>query len=206
MYGLMSAPNPEFRRIILTGEISDELYHGFMENMTLLEQISVTEPITVYLNTQGGSVISGLAIYDAIKISPCPIYTVGLGKVMSMGTLILASGDQGHRYVSDNVRIMIHHGSGGALGTIKEIENSVKELQYMNDKYFDLLSQETGKTKAQILKDIKDVDCYMSAQEAIDYGIVDAHIPKTKAPKKKSRSRKSTAKRTTKKKAPAKND
>jgi len=171
--------NEQLRRIVISGKIREEIAAQFLEQITALEYIDRTKPITIYIDTYGGSVHSALSIYDAIKICQCPIITVGIGKVMSAGTLLLAAGDKGARLLSSNTRVMIHEVSSGSIGTVSEMNRDVDEAKSLQDIYIRLLARDTGQRKAKLLSDIGK-DFYMSAKEAIAYGLADRIYPTRK--------------------------
>ena len=180
MIKMVSSFNEQVRRISICGEIDDEIAAHFLEQITSFEMLDRDLPITVYLNTYGGDIYSALLIYDAIKLSSCPIHLIGIGKVMSAGVLLLASGDFGHRYITPNCRVMLHQISGGYCGSMSEMENELSEIRRLQDIYVSILSKETKVAKVKIKKDLDSgVDIYMSANDAKKYGIVD-HICSTK--------------------------
>jgi ATP-dependent Clp protease, protease subunit len=171
--------NDQIRRIILSGEIREETAAGFLEQMTALERVDMDAPITVYIDTYGGNVRAALAMYDMMRICACPIETVGIGKVMSAGVLLLAAGDKGNRYLTSNCGVMIHQISGGIFGTVSEMETNVKETQYLQELYVSILSKHSGVPKTKILKDMQ-IDNYMTAKQAIQYGVADLILPSRK--------------------------
>lgn len=187
----------QLRRIVLSGMIKEDTGAAFLEQMTALEYIDHTKPITIYIDTYGGSIDAALLMYDCMRTSSCPINTVGIGKVMSAGTLLLAAGDKGYRFISPNTRVMIHEVSGGSIGTVSEMETSVTEIKRMQDIYVTLMAKHTEQTKAKILKDISGNN-YMSAKQAINYGIADKVFPSRKMVARKPPTKK-TAKKKTKK-------
>src|SRR5690606_18644794 len=126
----------------------------------------------------GGNVDAAMLMYDAMRICKCPIRTVGIGKVMSAGSLILAAGDPGNRFLTKNTRVMIHQISGGTAGPLAEMENELKEISRLQDQYAELLAAHTKKNKAQIAEDLK-LDKFMSANEAVKYGLADKVLPYT---------------------------
>lgn len=194
----ISSFNENLRRIVLSGSITEEIAAQFLEQMTALEYVDHGKPVTIYIDTYGGNVDAALLMYDCMKTSACPINTVGIGKVMSAGVLILAAGDKGHRFVSPNARIMIHEVSGGSWGTVSEMEVSVTEMKRMQDTYVNLLCKDTGQKKQKVLQDIK-LDKYMSAKQALDYGIADKIYPSRKVssratPKQKAKGARSKKK------------
>jgi len=183
----------QLRRIVLSGAIKEDTGAAFLEQMTALEYIDHTKPITIYIDTYGGSVDAALLMYDCMRTSSCPINTVGIGKVMSAGVLLLSAGDKGYRFVSPNTRIMIHEISGGSMGTVSEMETSVAEIKRMQDIYITLLAKHTGQTKAKVLKDMQG-DNYMSANQAIKYGIADKVFPSRKMVPRKAPKQQDTKK------------
>ena len=197
---MISGLNEQLRRIVLSGVVKEENASQFLEQITALECSDIGKPITLYIDTYGGSVDSALLIYDAIKACCCPIVTVGIGKVMSAGVLILASGDPGNRFITQNTRVMVHEVAGGAFGSVSEMEVNVAETRRLQNLYVDLLSKDCGVTKDKISKDMKQGDRYMSAKEAVKYGIADKVVPTRKKVMKKAVSSKGKKKVATKKK------
>lgn len=194
----ISQLNESLRRIVLSGVITEETGAQFLEHITALEYIDHTKPITIYIDTYGGSIDAALLIYDCIRTTSCPINTVGLGKVMSAGTLILSAGDKGHRFIGPHTRAMIHEVSGGSKGTISNMENSINETRRMQDVYATLMAKHTGQKKSKVLEDMK-IDNFMSAKQAIEYGLADKLFPSRKIASKSSK--KKTKRKTTKKAA-----
>lgn len=176
--------NDHTRRIVLSGAIKEETAAIFLEQISALEYYDVAKPITIYVDTYGGVVDAALSIYDAMSICACPIRTIGIGKIMSAGVLLLSAGDKGNRFITQNARVMMHQVSGGASGTVKDIDIIAKEITRQQDVFIELLSKNTGKSKNQILSDICR-DKYMSADEAINYGIVDHIVASRKINNKK---------------------
>jgi ATP-dependent Clp protease protease subunit len=189
---MISGLNEQLRRIVLSGDIRQDMAAQFLEQITAFECIDHDRSITIYIDTYGGSIDSALFMYDVLKSCYCPIVTIGIGKVMSAGVLLLAAGDKNKRYITENTRVMIHEVSGGTVGTVSEMDVSVKESKRMQRIYAKLLSDETGKSKTQITKDMK-ADYYMSAKEAVEYGIADLIVPvrsdKIKRKKKATRAK-----------------
>jgi ATP-dependent Clp protease protease subunit len=195
--GMISAPNEQLRRIVLSGSIRESIGAEFLEQITALECADISRPITIYIDTYGGSVDTALLMYDAIKTCCCPIVTVGIGKVMSAGTLLLASGEHGSRFITEHTRVMIHEVSAGTWGSMTEMETAVDEIKRLQEVYVDILSKDTGIGKKQLLQDMK-ATRYMTAPEAIKYGIVDKVVPTRN--KNKKNIEKVAKKKTTKKK------
>jgi len=194
--GMISQLNEQCRRIVLSGTIREESAAQFLEQITAFEYVDITKPITVYIDTFGGSVDAALLMYDSIKACACPVVTVGIGKVMSAGVLLQAAGEKGSRFITENTRVMMHEVSGGAFGPISEMEVSIAETRRLQAIYIELLAKDTGNSKQQILKDIGQ-DFYMSAAEAVKYGIADKVVPTRKQLRKLTM--KSPAKKQTKK-------
>lgn len=201
---MINAMNEQLRRIVLSGHVREDQAAQFLEQLTALECVDVGKPITVYIDTYGGSVDAALLMYDAMRSCSCPIVTIGIGKVMSAGVLLLASGDK--RFITENTRVMLHEVSGGTFGPITEMENSITEIHRLQDVYAGLLARDTGQTKAKILADIKNNTLYMTAKDAVDYGIVDTVVPTRKRTKQVSTKKAKPARTRTKKKATAKKE
>lgn len=172
----ISAWNELVRRIVITGGIREDSAVQFLEQITALEYIDSSRLITVYIDTYGGNVDSCMLIYDAMRTCRCPLRTIGIGKVMSAGALILAAGDPGNRFLTKNSRIMIHQISGRTSGTLSDMENEIKEASRLHEQYVNLLAEHTKTTKTKILEDLK-VDKYLTPSEAIKYGLADKIMP-----------------------------
>jgi ATP-dependent Clp protease protease subunit len=135
------------------------------------------KPIHLVISTYGGSVDEMFSLYDTIKFLPCPVHTIALGKVMSAGVLLLASGVKGKRLIGRSARIMIHPVSGGLYGNVFEALNEVKEHERLQTLMSDALMKETKMSKVEIDKLMKaGHDCYLTPEEAIRMGIVDGYI------------------------------
>jgi ATP-dependent Clp protease protease subunit len=148
--------------------------------MLFLQSEDNAKPINMYISSPGGSVVSGMAIYDTMQFVKCPVSTVCMGQAASMGAFLLAGGTKGLRYSLPNARIMIHQPSGGAGGTASDISIHAKEILRIRDHLNGLLAHHTGQPLATIEKDT-DRDFFMSATEARTYGIIDAVMdPKDK--------------------------
>ena len=133
------------------------------------------QDINIYINSPGGSVTAGMAIYDTMQFVPCDIATYCLGQACSMGAVLLAAGTKGKRHVLPNSRVMIHQPWGGTMGTASDIVIQSEELKRHKQKLNEILAKHTGKKLKQVEKDT-DRDFYMSAEEAKKYGIVDEVI------------------------------
>ncbi|MEC8365080.1 MAG: ATP-dependent Clp protease proteolytic subunit [Actinomycetota bacterium] len=134
------------------------------------------EPIKLLISTPGGSASDMLSVYDAIRmVKPlCDVETVGLGKVMSAGVLLLAAGSKGHRKIGENCRVMIHGVAAGAGGHVSTLENELEEIKYTQEQYIKLLARETDMTVSYIKKLInRKINVYLTAAEAVELGIAD---------------------------------
>ena len=135
------------------------------------------KPIHLVISTYGGSVDEMFTLYDTIKFLPCPVHTIALGKVMSAGVLLLATGAKGKRMIGKNARVMIHPISGGVGGNVFEVMNESKEHKRMQDQMVDAIVRETKATKSQIEKIMKSGhDFYLLPEQAVSMGIVDKII------------------------------
>jgi len=166
------------RIIILGGEVKDEMAQVLVAQMLYLANQS-DEDITMYINSPGGSVSAGMAIYDTMQFIPCEISTVCFGMAASMGSFLLSSGTKGKRKSLPNSRIMIHQPLGGAQGQASDVRIQAREILHMREILNMHLADATGQTIEQIAKDC-DRDNFMTPEEAKEYGLIDDIIP-TKA-------------------------
>lgn len=165
-------------RIIFIGTpIDDDIANLVVAQMLFLEKEDPDRDIELYINSPGGLVIAGLAIYDTMQIIKPDVATTCVGHAMSMGAILLAGGTKGKRYALPNSRIMIHQGSGGFQGTPSDIDIMAREVLRYKSLYVKLLAEHTGQPPEKIEKDI-DRDYFMSPEEAVEYGIVDRVIEK----------------------------
>ena len=160
------------RIIFIDGEIGDAMADLVVAQLLFLESEAPGKDINLYINSPGGSVTAGLAIYDTMQYISCDVRTICMGQACSMAAILLAAGEKGKRAILPNARVMIHQPSGGAQGQASDIIISNKELQRIKEVTTRLLSEHTGKSKEEILKDISR-DYYMDADTALEYGIVD---------------------------------
>lgn len=160
------------RVIFLTSEINDDVASLINSQLLLLEYEDPAKDITIYLNSPGGVITSGMAIYDTIQFIKCDVSIVCLGQAASMGAFLLATGTKGKRFALPHSRIMIHQPLGGAQGQASDIAIQAKEIIRMKTELNNLLHEHTGHPLKEITKDT-DRDFFMSAQEAKDYGIID---------------------------------
>lgn len=164
----------EDRIIILGGEVKDEMAQVLIAQMLYLAGES-NEDITMYINSPGGSVSAGMAIYDTMQFIPCDVSTVCFGMAASMGSFLLAAGTKGKRKSLPNSRIMIHQPLGGAQGQAADVKIQAREILFMRDILNQHLADATGQTPAQIEKDC-DRDNFMTPEEAKEYGLIDSVI------------------------------
>jgi ATP-dependent Clp protease, protease subunit len=160
-------------RIIFLGTpINDDVANIIIAQLLFLEADNPDRDVHLYINSPGGSVSAGLAIYDTIQYMKAPVNTICMGLAASMGAFLLAAGRKGKRSALPHSRIMIHQPSGGAQGTAADIEIQAREILYLRQKMNELMSKHTGRPVEQIERDIIR-DYFMSADDAKDYGIVD---------------------------------
>lgn len=160
-------------RIIFLGEqIDDAVANTVVAQLLHLESADPDKDISLYINSPGGVITSGLAIYDTMNYIKCDVSTICMGQAASMAAVLLACGAPGKRYALPNSRVMIHQPSGGAQGQQTEIEIAAKEILYCRDRLNRILADHTGQSLETIHKDTER-DNFMSAQDACAYGIVD---------------------------------
>lgn len=171
-------------RIIFIGTpINDEIASAIVAQLLFLQMDDPKKDIHMYINSPGGVVTGGMAIYDTMNYLSCDVATYCIGMAASMGTVLLAAGAKGKRYALPNSRIMIHQPSGGATGQASDISIAAKEIIRWREKLNEVLADSTGKTTDEIKKD-SDRDFYMSAEEAKEYGLVDEVMEPTPKDKK----------------------
>lgn len=163
------------RIIILAGEVKDETAQVLIAQMLYLSSES-KEDITMYINSPGGSVSAGMAIYDTMQFIPCDISTVCFGMAASMGSFLLSAGTKGKRKSLPNSRIMIHQPLGGASGQAIDVRIQAQEILYMREILNQHLADATGQPMEKILQDC-DRDNYMTPEEAKAYGLIDEITP-----------------------------
>jgi len=160
-------------RIIFLGTpINDDVANMIIAQMLFLEADNPGRDIHLYINSPGGSVSAGLAIYDTMQFLKSPVNTICMGLAASMGAFLLAAGRAGKRSALPHSRIMIHQPSGGAQGTAADIEIQAREIIYLRAKMNELMAKHTGRPLAEIERDV-DRDRFMSAEEAKTYGMID---------------------------------
>lgn len=172
-------------RIIFVGSpITDEIANVIIAQLLFLQAEDAAKDISMYINSPGGSVTAGLAIYDTIQYIKSPISTICIGQAASMGALLLACGSKKKRFALPNSRIMIHQPLGGAQGQATDIEIQTREILRMKELLNDILVTHTGQALSKIENDT-DRDFYMGAEEAVKYGLIDEVITSVKGVGKK---------------------
>jgi len=160
------------RIIFVTDQIEDHMANLIIAQLLFLESEDPERDIYLYINSPGGVVTSGLAIYDTMQYLKAPVNTVCIGQAASMAAVLLAAGTKGKRYALPNARIMIHQGSGGFRGNTPDVIIQVKELETLVDRLSEILARHTGQSVEKIKSD-SDRDRFMSAKEAKGYGLID---------------------------------
>ena len=183
----MMAQTPDLRTMMLYGEVEEEKIQELIVGLIMFtegaspkayDEDGKLKPINFYISTYGGAADDMFALYDIMNICKrgCDIQTVGIGKVMSAGVLLLAAGTKGKRYISKHCRVMIHSVAAGAGGQMHNLENEMKAIKNLQDRYINALVANTDLTKRQLTKILdRKVNVYLTAEEAIEYGIAD-HI------------------------------
>jgi len=166
------------RIIFLTGPINDTVANLVIAQMLFLASKDPKKDIQLYINTPGGSVTSGLAIYDTMQYVSCPVATICFGLAGSMGAVLLASGAKGKRFALPNTEVLLHQVAGGATGKAAEIEITARQIMKIKDRLNKILSQHTGQPIKKVEKDTER-DFYLSAEGAKEYGIIDEVIKTT---------------------------
>ena len=165
------------RIIMLSGEITDDLATLIVSQLLYLSSVDSKKDISIYINSPGGSVTAGMAIYDTMKLIDNDIKTICVGLAASMGAFLLAGGTKGKRYALPNSEIMIHQPLGGAKGQVTDIEILTKRLLLTKRNMNKILAQNTNKDEKQIELDTER-DNFMNAYEALDYGLIDKVLTK----------------------------
>mgnify|MGYP003586400911 CR=1 FL=1 len=174
-------------RIIFIGSaITDEVSNLLIAQMLFLQSEDAEKDINLYVNSPGGSVTAGLAIYDTMQFLKCPVTTYCVGQAASMATVLLAAGSKGRRFALPNARILIHQPWGGVQGQASDISIHAKEILRLRDRLNEILAFHTGKPLETIAKDA-DRDFFMSSEEAKQYGIVDEVVVGRKDAEKKGK-------------------
>ena len=160
------------RIVFISGEVNDEMANAICAQLLFLQSQDPKKEISCYVNSPGGSVTAGLAIYDTMQFVKCPIATYCIGQAASMGAVLLSAGTKGRRFSLPNARIMVHQPSGGAEGKATDIEITAKEILRLKDVLNGILAKHSGKEFADVVKDTER-DYFMSAAEAKAWGLID---------------------------------
>ncbi len=165
-------------RVLFVGEtIAPHMSNIIVAQLLFLESENSESPIYMYINSPGGVVSSGMAIYDTMNYISPNIHTFCLGTAASMASILLAAGEPGHRYMTPNAEVMVHQPSGGAVGQETDIQIAAKRIARTKEKLTRIMAKHTGKSYKECLKDMER-DYWMSADEALKYGIVDKIVTK----------------------------
>ncbi len=167
------------RIVMLEGEVHDQMANLIVAQLLFLEAENSSQPITMFINSPGGSVTSGMAIYDTMQFVKCSVSTYVMGQACSMGSLLATAGAAGQRYILPNARHMIHQPSGGARGQATDMEIQVREILEMKRNLTNLYVKHNSKSKSyeEFARDMER-DNFMSAQQAVDYGLADVIVSK----------------------------
>jgi len=160
------------RVIFLVGPVNDQMANLIVAQMLFLESENPDKDISLYINSPGGSVSAGLAIFDTMNFIKPDVSTLCTGLAASMGAFLLAAGAKGKRFSLPNSRVMIHQPSGGSQGMASDIEIQAKEILYLRERLARIMAENTGQSVEQIHKDT-DRDRFMSAEESVEYGLID---------------------------------
>ena len=163
------------RIVFISGEVHDDMANAIVAQLLFLQSQDPKKQINVYINSPGGSVTAGLAIYDTMQFVKCPIATYCIGQAASMGAVLLTAGTKGLRHALPNARIMIHQPSGGAEGKATDIEITAKEILRLKEVLNGILAKHSGKKMADVVNDTER-DYFMSADEAKEWGLIDKVI------------------------------
>ncbi|NQZ83104.1 MAG: ATP-dependent Clp endopeptidase proteolytic subunit ClpP [Colwellia sp.] len=161
------------RVIFLCGQVEDHMANLIVAQLLYLESESTEKDIYLYINSPGGSVTAGMAIYDTMKFIKPNVSTVCIGQAASMGAFLLSGGEKGKRYCLPNARVMIHQPLGGFQGQASDFEIHAKEILYIKEKLNRLMAEHTGQPLDKVSQDT-DRDNFLSAESAVEYGLVDA--------------------------------
>jgi ATP-dependent Clp protease, protease subunit len=165
------------RKIFMWGEVDDASAKHVIERLLYLEMLAPGKEIQLIINSPGGYVTSGFAIYDAMKSISSPVSTVCTGLAASMGSILLSAGTKGRRFILPNARVMIHQPSGGTRGVASDIEIQVDEILKTKKLGAEILAENCGQSVEKVMKDFNR-DYWMSADESLEYGIVDEKLDK----------------------------
>ena len=175
------------RIIFLTGPVFDQVASVICAQLLFLESDNPSKDISLYINSPGGVVSAGLAIYDTMQYIRSPVSTLCIGQAASMGSLLLCAGAKGKRYATPNSRIMVHQPSGGAQGQAADIEIQAREILTLRKRLNEIYVRHTGQ-ELEAIENKLERDSYMSAEEARDYGLVDQVVENRPVPADPSKS------------------
>ena len=167
------------RIVFIQGAIEDGMANYVIGQLLYLQMQDPGKDINLYINSPGGSVTAGLAIYDTMQFLSCDVNTYCLGMAASMGAVLLCAGSNGKRYALPNAHVMIHQVSGGAQGTASDVERTVEFMYSLKKRLIGIIAQHSGKTDKEV-EEASDRDYYMSAEEATEFGLIDKvleHVP-----------------------------
>ena len=167
------------RIVLLGGEVTDESANLIVAQLLFLQSQDAKKTINMYINSPGGSVTAGLAIYDTMQFISCPVATYCIGQAASMGAVLLTAGAKGKRFALPNARIMIHQPWGGAEGKASDIEITAREILRLKERLNHILADHAGKSYEDVVRDT-DRDYFMSAEEAAAYGLIDRVVSQKK--------------------------
>ena len=165
------------RIISLNGEVNDMTAEIITNSLLILESEDSDAPITLFINSPGGSVSAGMSIFDTMQYVSCPVYTIATGLAASMGSFLLAAGEPGHRMAMPNAEIMIHQPLGGMRGQATDMDIAAQHILSTRDKLNRILAKRCGQPLKKIAKDTER-DNWLSADEALEYGLIDAIVTK----------------------------
>jgi ATP-dependent Clp protease protease subunit len=165
------------RIVFISGEVNDDMANAVCAQLLFLQSQDPKKEISVYINSPGGSVTAGLAIYDTMQFVQCPIATYCIGQAASMGAILLTAGDKGRRFALPNARIMIHQPWGGAEGKASDIEITAKEILRLKQVLNEILATHSGRNINDVVRDT-DRDYFMSSEEACKWGLIDKVVSK----------------------------
>ena len=160
------------RIIFVVGPIDDNVANLVVAQMLFCESKNADKDIQLYINSPGGSVTAGLAIYDTMQFVNCEVSTLCVGQAASMGAFLLAGGQKGKRYCLPNSRVMIHQPSGGSQGQASDIEIQAQEILFLRNRMNEIMASHTGRSVDELARDTER-DNFMTAQDALDYGMID---------------------------------
>lgn len=166
-------------RILWLGSVvDDEICNKLSSQLIVMEARNPRAPVWMYINSPGGSITAGMALYDTMQMVSMPVYTVGIGQCASMGQFLLSSGEPGYRFLTPHARVLMHQPSGGIGGSTTDVENEIKLINNMKAMMADITAKQTGQTVKKILRD-NEYDHWFTAQEAIEYGFADHIVDST---------------------------